>query len=183
MSLNKELYVHEYIVHEELQVGENALRQFNNMLKSSEINIMKEDELSTTETADYHSALSVLATEMKVNLSKPRDKNAGEVKSMAMAFAKEFQYFISDDRDARVAAKKHLQGIDNTYLGTIRMNDIIKHLKDNESKIGISRKTARRLYLYTFNPKLCKNQSEINKIERMKTLHTQKFDNELWPTE
>lgn len=181
MSLDKKLFVHEYIVNEELQIGENALRQFKDMVNSSEITIMTEAMLSISENQDYQSALNVLSTEMNVNLSKLRDKNAGEVKSMAMAYAKEYQYFISDDKEARVVAKRHLQGTDNTYLGTIRLNDIIKHLRENLEEIEISRKTAKRLYLYMFNPKFGRDQNEKKKIEKAKIVHAQIFDNELWP--
>ena len=60
--------------------------------------------------------MQLRANEMKVDLTKKRDHNAGEVKSMA--FAKDFEYFISDDRGARVAAKKHLQKLDGSYLQT-----------------------------------------------------------------
>jgi hypothetical protein len=117
---------------------------------------------------------------MDVDLSKPRDHNAGEVRSMAMAFAKDFQYFISDDKGARVAAKLHLQKIDGSYLETIRMNDIITHIRDHSDELAISRKTAKRIYLYGVNPNLGENPSKVKKIEGIRNSLKNTFDTVLW---
>ncbi len=133
MSFGYKLFLHEYLLSEELIFGGSALEQLDEMIKLNEIIVMKVMDLTHSELQEYDSALKLLAGVMSVDLSKKRDKNAGEVRSMAMAFAKDFEYFISDDGDARVAAKKHLQKIDGTYLNTIRMKDVIRHIKENTS--------------------------------------------------
>lgn len=145
LSFGYDLYIHEYLLQEELIIGGKASEQLNEMIGSEEISIMYESDLDDQELQEYRSALGVLASEMEVDLQKKRDKNAGEVKSMAMAFAKDFEYFISDDRTARVVAKRSLQKLDGSYLETIRMKDVIMHIRKNNQTLEIDRKTARRL--------------------------------------
>lgn len=142
LSLNCNLFIHEYVMKEELIFGSHALEQLNEMISLNEICIMSERDLSKEESEEYTQAVSLLAKDMNVDLTKKRQKNAGEVKSMAMAFAKNYEYFISDDREARVVAKRNLLKLDGTYLETIRFEDIIVHIKNNSEKIGISRKIA-----------------------------------------
>jgi len=183
MSFQSSLFIHEYLIQEELLTGKLALDQLNEMITNSEVTILKECDLNDNELFEYKSALSILASEMQVDLLKKRCKNAGEVKSMAMAFAKDFEYFISDDKAARVAAKKHLQKLDGTYLTTIRMQDIVKHVKSNQETLGINRKTARSLYLYGVNPKLARNATESRKLEVIREYLKTDFDQNLWPLE
>jgi hypothetical protein len=99
---------------------------------------------------------------------------------MAMAFAKDFQYFISDDGGARVAAKLHLQKIDGSYLETIRMNDIITHIRNHSDELDISRKTAKSIYLYGANPRLGRNLREVKKLEGIRKSLINTFDTILW---
>jgi predicted nucleic acid-binding protein len=179
-SFGYNLFLHEYLLNEELIFNEHAIEQLQEMINSHKIVIVKESELNKDAILEYNTALQLLATEMEVDLSKPRDHNAGEVRSMAMAFAKDFQYFISDDGDARVAAKLHLQKIDGSYLETIRMNDIITHIREHSEELGISRKIAKRLYLYGANPILGRNPSEVKKIEGIRKSLKNTFDTILW---
>ncbi len=181
MSFGYKLFLHEYLLSEELIFGGSALEQLDEMIKLNEIIVMKVMDLTHSELQEYDSALKLLAGVMSVDLSKKRDKNAGEVRSMAMAFAKDFEYFISDDGDARVAAKKHLQKIDGTYLNTIRMKDVIRHIKENTSSLGIDRKTAKKLFLFGTSPKLTQNQAELKKSEAIREHLKNDFDNNLWP--
>jgi len=181
MSFGYVLYLHEYLLDEELVFGESALEQLDEMIKAGEITVMKESDLDADELDEYGVALEVLAREMNVDLQKKRDRNAGEVRSMAMAFAKDFEYFISDDGGARVAAKKHLQKIDGTYLNTIRMKDVILHIRENSVELDIDRKTAKQLYLYGTSPKLARNKSEEEKLKRIRESLKSDFDNNLWP--
>jgi hypothetical protein len=153
------------------------------MLDNKQILVMRENELSCNEKTEYNLALKMLADEMNVNLSKKRDRNAGEVKSMAMAFAKDFKYFISDDRAARVAAKRRLQKMDGSYLETIQMKDIILQIRKNEKILSIDRKTAKNLYLYGVNPKLADNEAEHNRMKKILEKMKIEFDDCLWPTE
>ena len=98
-----------------------------------------------------------------------------------MAFSKGFEYFISDDRGARVAAKKYLQNLDGSSLQTIRMKDIILHIRHNEHFLKIDRKTAKQLYLYGANPKLGRTPFEVKKIETIRECLKKEFDEVLWP--
>lgn len=182
-SFGYDLYIHEYLIQEELIFGELSIEQLRAMISANEITILRITDLTESELREYNATVQLLGTEMKVDLNKKRDRNAGEVKSMAMAFVKDFEYFISDDRGARVAAKKHLQNIDGTYLKTIRMRDIILHIRENETFLGINRKTAKRLYLYGVNPKLGKTQFEIKKLETIIGILKKEFDEELWPVD
>lgn len=181
LSLETDLYIHEYILDEEMISLDFARNQLDEMLAENEIKRIEISSLGTNEQLEYESALDVLSSEMAVDLSKKRDHNAGEVKSMALAFAKGYQYFISDDREARVAAKKHLQKLDGTYLETISMKEIILHMKEKSKELGISRKTAKTLYTYSSNPKLARNPSDRAKLEMIYERHKKIFDNELWP--
>lgn len=181
LSFGYDLYIHEYLLQEELIIGGKASEQLNEMIGSEEISIMYESDLDDRELQEYRSALGVLASEMEVDLQKKRDKNAGEVKSMAMAFAKDFEYFISDDRTARVVAKRSLQKLDGSYLETIRMKDVIMHIRKNNQTLEIDRKTARRLFLYGTNPKLATNQDEKRRLESMRKSLKKDFDDNLWP--
>jgi predicted nucleic acid-binding protein len=183
LSYQSNLFIHEYLIKEELVINKQAIDQLNNMISSGEVTILEECDLNDKELFEYESALKILASEMDVDLRKRRCKNAGEVKSMAMAFAKDFEYFISDDRAARVAAKKHLQKLDGTYLTTIRMQDIIKHIKINQETLHISRKTARKLYLYGVNPKMALNAAEKEKAEYIRSYLKKDFDQTLWPVD
>ena len=115
-SFGYNLYIHEYLVNEELIFGEKALEQLRKMINNKEIIVMDVGNLSNDKLNEYLSASQLLAYEMGVDLEKKRERNAGEVKSMAIVFVKKFEYFISDDRGARVAAKKHLQKLDGSYL-------------------------------------------------------------------
>lgn len=180
-SFGYNLYIHEYLAREELIFGDFSLQQLNAMISRKEITIIGVDDLTDVELEEYNSTVKLLANEMNVDLKKKRDRNAGEVKSMAMAFAKEFEFFISDDRGARVAAKKHLQNLDGSYLKTIRMRDIILHIRRNEKFLTINRKTAKRLYLYGTNPKLGLNKLEIKNLEKLIYRLKKEFDEELWP--
>ncbi len=166
-SFGGNLFIHEYLVQEELIFRGPALDQFNQMVDEEEITVMSITSLEEDEFIEYNSTVQLLAREMDVDLSKKRDRNAGEVKSMAMAYAMGFEYFISDDRGARVAAKKHLQNLDGSCLETIRMRDIILHIRENENFLEINRKNAKRLYLYATNPKLGNNSVEITKLEEI----------------
>lgn len=179
-SYKYNLFLHEYLVEEELVFNQYALEQLDCMIKSGSIKILKECDLSKQERIEYKSTLNLLAENMGVDLKKQRDHNAGEVKSMAMAFAKGFQYFISDDSGARVAAKKHLQNIDGSYLETIRIKDIIIHIKENNETLNINRKTAKKLYLYGTNPMLGRNEREKKKLEQIQDKMKKIFDDELW---
>ena len=181
MDLGYSLYIHEYLVLEELILQGNAQDQFNKMISDNEIIVMYESSLGEDESIEYNSTLNFLANQMNVDLSRKRDRNAGEVKSMAMAFAKNFEYFISDDRGARVAAKKHLQNLDGSFMETIRMRDIIMHIYNNEERLEINRKTTKRLYLYGTNPKLGKNPFQIEKLEKIINKLKKDFDKNLWP--
>lgn len=153
-SFGYNLYIHEYLIKEELIFGEFALKQLMVMLEKQDIVIMKVSDLTESELEDYNSAMEKLADEMKVDLNKKRSHNLGEVKSMAMAFSKDFEYFISDDRDAKVASKKRLQKLDGSSLETIRIKDIILHIRENQESLEIDRKTAKQLYLYDVDPRL-----------------------------
>ena len=181
LDLGYNLHIHEYLVKEELILQGNALDQFNKMIADNEIIIVRESSLGEDESLEYNSTMNFLANEMNVNLSQKRDRNAGEVKSMAMAYAKGFGYFISDDRGARVAAKKHLQNLDGTSMETIRMRDIILHIYRNEERLELSRKTIKRLYLYGTNPKLGKDPSQIEKLKIIMNKLKTDFDDNLWP--
>ncbi len=173
-SFGYNLYLHEYLVQEELIFGKLALEQLHEMIESNEITVMSVSDLNDDELNEYNSTLQLLANEMKVDLQRKRDRNAGEVRSMAMAFAKDFGYFISDDRGARVAAKKHLQKFDGTYLKTLRMKDVILHIRDNEQELGINRKIAKKLYLlYLYG-------TNFRELERIRTNLRNEFDDELW---
>lgn len=179
-SFGYNLFLHEYLLNEELIFEGDAREQLKEMISSHKIDIMKESELNEDESLEYNSALQLLATEMDVDLGKPRDRNAGEVRSMAMAFAKDFQYFISDDKGARVAAKLHLQKIDGSYLETIRMDDIITHIRDHRYELDISRKMAKNLYLYGANPNRGRNPIEKKKLEGIRNSLKNTFDTVLW---
>jgi len=181
LSFGYTLYIHEYLVKEELISGGIAKEQLEEMITRKEVKIIRESDLSEVELFEYHSTLSLLAEEMGVDLQKKRDHNGGEVRSMAMAFTKDAEYFISDDGDARVAAKKHLQKLDGTYLETIKMKDIITHIKNNSERMGISRKTAKKLYLNGTSPKLALNLSEKTLLERINGRLKIEFDSFLWP--
>ena len=98
-----------------------------------------------------------------------------------MAFIKGYEYFISDDKDARVSAKRHLQNIDGSTLETIRLQDIRIHIRDYSEKLEISRKTAKRLYLYGTNPKLGQNQREKDQLTLMHNKLRKYFDKKIWP--
>ncbi|MCK4261013.1 MAG: hypothetical protein KAX49_18705 [Halanaerobiales bacterium] len=182
-SFGYNLYLHEYVVQEELIFGGLALEQLHEMIDSNEIIVMSVSDLNDDELNEYNSTLQLLANEMKVDLRRKRDRNAGEVRSMAMAFAKDFEYFISDDGGARVAAKKHLQKLDGTYLQTIRMKDVILHIRDNEEDLGINRKIAKRLYLHGTNSNLARTQDESRELKRIRAILKNEFDNNLWPKE
>lgn len=181
ISFNFNLFIHKYLVDEELILKGSAREQFDQMISNGEISIMTTQDLNSDELDEYNLAISLLSKEMDVDLSKKRDKNAGEVKSMAMAYAKNFKFFISDDRGARVAANKHLQNLDGTVLETIRMKDIITHIKTNEKCLEIDRKTAKQLYLYATNPKIGRTDSEIEQLRRINILLKKDFDENLWP--
>lgn len=182
-SFDLELYIHEYLVQEELIFGELALKQLREMIREKEITVMRESDLTTDELNEYHTTVQLLANEMGVDLQKKRAHNAGEVKSMAMAFSKNFEYFISDDRDARVAAKKYLQKIDGSYLETIRMKDVVLHIREKEKFLCIGRKTTKQLYLYGTSPKLARNYAEKKKLETIRERLKNEFDEKLWPVE
>lgn len=96
-SFNYNLFIHEYLVVEELIFRGLAREQFDEMVAINEIFIITISNLDSDELKEYNLALSLLSKEMNVDLSKKRDRNAGEVKSMAMAYAKGFKFFISDD--------------------------------------------------------------------------------------
>jgi len=179
-SFGYNLYIHEYLIQEELIFGESLLEQLQAMISANEITVMGIADLTEIELREYNSTIQLLANEMKVDLTKKRDKDAGEVKSMALAFTKNFNYFISDDCGARVAAKKHLQKLDGSYLQTIRMKDVIIHIRDNEKKLGINRKIAKRLYLQGTSRKLASNQAEKRKLERIRGILKNEFDEKLW---
>jgi predicted nucleic acid-binding protein len=180
-SFGYNLYLHEYLMQEELIFGEGTLRILNEMITLNDVVVMKESDLSDSEFQEYNSALQLLANEMNVDLSKKRDRNAGEVKSMAMAFAKDFEYFISDDGEARMAAKKYLQKIDGSHLNTIRMKDIIIHIKQNTTSLNIDRKTAKNLYLFGTSPKLANTPAEAKKLETIREILKKEFESTLWP--
>ncbi len=180
MSFNYKLYIHEYIVNEELILKGSAFEQFEEMVAKKEISIIGSSNLENDQLLEYTSALSLLAKEMDVDLNKRRDKNAGEVNSMAIAYALGFKIFISDDRNARVAANKHLQYMDGSVLSTIRMNDIIIHLRENENCLNINRKTAKQLYIYGTNPKLGHNVTEIEQLKKINYFLKKEFDEKLW---
>jgi hypothetical protein len=180
-SLDVSLYVHEYIVSQELIYKGLALDQFSTMLEEGVVTVVNDTCLNSDEKLEYTYALSILSKQMSVDLYKKRDHNAGEVYSMALAFAKGYSYFISDDRGARVAAKKHLQYLDNSYVNTIQLKDIIKVIRAKQDTLHLSRKEAKHLYTYSSNPKLGHTRNEI---ERLKTIHLkqkQEFDQKLWP--
>lgn len=183
MSLQCKLFIHEYLVNEELILPGLAKEQFLEMINMNQITIIHVSDLSSNEIIEYESASQVLATEMDIDLHKKRDRNTGEVKSMAMAYAKGYGFFVSDDRDARVAAKKCLQNLDGTYLNTIRMKDIITHIYENDSELKLGRKTAKRLYVYTANARLSTSEIERQKIEKIHRLLVKEFDEKLWPLE
>lgn len=180
-SFGYNLYIHEYVMEEELIFGDTALKQLNDMVEKQDIVIMKVSDLSENELKEYNSAMDQLADEMKVDLTKRRNPDLGEVKSMAMAFSKDFEYFISDDRKAKVAAKKRLQKLDGSYLETIRMKDVILHIKKNQESLDIQRKIAKHLYLYDVNPKLARSSSEREKLIAISDHRKKEFDEELWP--
>jgi len=182
-SFGYNLYIHEYVMEEELIFGDDALKQLNKMVKQRDIVIMKVSDLSESELEEYNSAMEQLADEMEVDLNKRRNPDLGEVKSMAMAFSKDFEYFISDDRRAKVAAKRRLQKLDGSYLETIRMKDVILHIKKNQESLMIQRKIAKHLYLYDANPKLARNTSEREKLIAISEHRKKEFDEELWPVE
>lgn len=179
-SFEYNLYIHEYVVGEELILPGPAKNQLEDMISSKDIVIVSESELSNQEQIDYELTLNVLAKELNVCLRKPRDRNLGEIKSMSMAFVKNYGFFISDDHDGKVAAKKHLQNMDGSWLKTIRMSDIILHIRNHE-EIGITRKLAKQLYLYGTSPKLGSSRAEKEKIERFHKKLQKQFDDELWP--
>lgn len=182
LDLGYNLYIHEYLIQKELIMQGGALNQFNKMIEAGEIIEIKVSDLNATESAEYNSTLKLLATEMCVDLSNRHErKNVGEVKSMAMAFAKGYGYFISDDKEARVASKKILQNFDGSYLKTIQMVDIIEHIRDNYERLGISRNITKKLYLYHSNPKSARNDADKIKLTRIHTILKKNFDETLWP--
>ncbi len=183
LSFGYNLYIHEYLVNEELILGKSTIQQFSKMVSANEITVLKETDLSTEEKADYDFALKILANEMVVDITKVRAKNGGEIRSIAMAFAKDYEYFISDDKAAHVASKRYLQKIDGTCLKSIRMKDIIIHIKNRCDVLGINRKTAKQLYIYGGNPKKAINQSERACLLRIYEHLKKDFNEELWPLE
>lgn len=181
LSLDFNLYIHEYILSEELILKNNSKSQLDAMLSNNDITVMRLTDLDESELFEYKSTEELLAKEMNVNLSKVRDRNAGEVKSMALAFTKNFGYFISDDRGARVSAKKHLQNLDGSSLNTINMKDIISHIRIKSDELNIIRKVAKQLYLFSVNPK---KTYDINLKKKLTAIHAslkKDFDKNLWP--
>lgn len=183
LSLGYNLYIHEYLLREEIICGKSAKEQLERMIQSKDIIILRECDLCSAERFDYESALNLMAAAMKVNLLKPRDRNAGEIRSMAMAYSLHFNYFISDDKEARVVAKTILQNLDGSYLQTIRMKDIVVHLREKGDEIGINRRTAKNLYCYGSNPELAGNTQQKYKLKRINRILKDEFDYELWPVE
>lgn len=182
LSFGYELYIHEYIFHEEVIFKDSAMVQLQEMLSNGKLIIMSESDLSKDELNEYNAALQLLADELEVNLHSKRSRDAGEVKSMAMAYAKGFEYFISDDRKAKVAANRYLQNLDGSYLKTIQMRDVIVQIKENSDLLQITRRSARKLFLYPTNLKNSGGDGDYNrKIKRIADALKKDFDNNLWP--
>ena len=181
LSLDLNLYIHEYIMSEELILKNNSKNQLEAMFSNNKISVMRLTDLNESELVEYKSTEELLAKEMNVNLSKVRDRNAGEVKSMALAYTKNFSYFISDDRGARVAAKKHLQNLDGSSLNTINMKDIICHIRNKSDKLNITRKIAKQLYLFSVNPKIAQDLNLKKKLTAIHAYLKKNFDENLWP--
>jgi len=150
---------------------------------STRFSILDPAELCLSEADDYRNTLVLLAKEMNVDLGKKRDRNAGEVLSMALAWSKNYQFFISDDRGARVAANKHLQNLDGSCFQTLNMADIVNHVRDNADRLGLSRKLVKQLYLYSSNPSLGRDRDEKIKLDRIHAKMREHFDRVLWPTD
>lgn len=150
------------------------------MIIEKEVEIVKVADLGDCEIQEYESALIILAEEMGAKLNSSRAKHMGKIKSMAMAYAKGFNYFISGDRAARVAAKKHLINLDGNYLITIQMKDIIVHIKNNSEALGINRKKAKILYTYHAKPALGRDLKEVGKLKKIHTKLKKEFDEILW---
>lgn len=60
------------------------------------------------------------------------------------------------------------------------MKDVIFHLRENEKTLFINRKIAKRLYIQGTNPKLARNQGEKKKLERVRKILKNEFDEKLW---
>ena len=63
------------------------------------------------------------------------------------------------------------------------MKDVIVHIRNNQKKLAINRKTAKRLYLQGTSPKLTRNQAEEKELERIRVILKNEFDEKLWPVE
>lgn len=173
-----DLLIHKYNIEEELLQPENAVRQINQLLSDGFLNVVSRCDLSSIEKSDYDSTLSILEVEFSKVRKKKKRNDEGEKRSLSYAFVKKYKMFISDDRSASVIAKRVLKYTNGNWVETMKLDEIVKFVK--ETKLGISRKDMKRIYINTVNPKMAKTNEDRIDLERLYKTYKNRFDSELW---
>ncbi|MCT4612612.1 MAG: hypothetical protein N4A47_04500 [Clostridia bacterium] len=145
-SYDYDLYIHEYIIKEELLSSENAKRQINEMIEEETLRVFLESSLNLDEKIGYSLTKDLLSKDSDKKLDDKPRKNLGEILSMSAAYVKGYSCFISDDKEAKMFAKDYLIYDSGDSIKVINMKDIVKYVSDNES-MGIKRKTMKHLYI------------------------------------
>ncbi|MEA3424217.1 MAG: hypothetical protein U9Q80_10555 [Bacillota bacterium] len=174
-KISENLYIHEYVYMHEIRECGKAKNRLDDLVRAGKIRVMSENDLITEEEkASYDIVYSGLVNDFGIDKADTRGKNKGEAMSIAMAAAKQYKYLISDDKDAKIYAKRRAD------VETLNMNGIIVMLKNNQKYFNISRKDAKSLYLYPYNPNVARNLEEKIKFTKALDRMKKRFDNELW---
>ena len=155
--LAKKIYIHSYVLNEEILIPENARKQLDNLHVDKKIIIVNKTGLNPLEKLTYNMSYKKLESVMM----NPRDskKNKGEVCSLAYAKAKGIEIFVTDEKELQPIIDSRLNvGLND--IRCIRIIDIVNLAKNNE--ISLSRKIAKLIWIISGKDK-------------------QVFDDEIWP--
>lgn len=157
-AIAKNLYMH-IDVYSEVMSPISAKEQVDNLLESKQINLLDEKYLDELEKKAYESIYKSLADVMID--PRQKNKNAGEVASLAMAKTMSIQYFGTDEKNLQIIVDRILN-IGKDDIRCIRIKDIVMMIKENQIE-GFNRKDAKIIW-------------------RLSGKATAVFDNEIWPT-
>lgn len=159
-EMAENVYMHK-TVYEEILYPLCVKEQIDFLRKQNALSLLDESELFPLEKKIYDGTYQLLSKVM----ADPRNrrKNRGEMASLAMAKTKGIPYFATDEMNLQAIVDKLLNAELDGSIKCIRIEDIIKKIRDGELD-GFKRKEAKVLWVLAGKRK-------------------EDFDTQVWPVE
>jgi hypothetical protein len=161
-----EVYIHEYVYDRELLTPNTGKSQVKELVKSKNVVLLREGDLSELEKQVYESTVKLLCKVMKGQDFFYDKEHRGEIVSLAMAKTLRISIFMTDEKDLQPIIDSKLNSKVPEDIHVFRLIDLMYWIKEN-SVCEINRKEAKRIWCGAYD-------------RSMIDFYKNKFDKEIW---